>query len=71
MRRPLTIGVLLQRVGDQTAVIRARRQQIRDAIVVVVIIALVAFSIFISVQLGTIYHSWAVVPRVLVTITIT
>lgn len=57
-----TIGVLLQRVGDQTAVIWTRGQQIGYAIIVVVIIALVAFSIFISVQLGTIYHRWTVVP---------
>lgn len=57
-----TIGVLLQRVGDQTAVIRTRRQQIWDAIVVVVIVTLITFSILISVQLGTIYHSWTVVP---------
>lgn len=62
MRRKPTIGVLLQGVGDQTAVIRTRRQQIRYAIIVVVIVALVTFSIFVSVQLGTIYDSWTVVP---------
>lgn len=61
MRRTPTIGVFLQRVGDQTAVIRTRRQQIRYAIVVVVIVTLVAFSILVSVQLGTIDHSWTVV----------
>lgn len=62
MRRTPTIGVLLQRVWDQTAVIRTRRQQVRDAVVVIIIIALITFAVLISVQLRTIDHSWTVVP---------
>lgn len=66
-----TIRILLQRVGDQTAVIRTRWQQVWDPIVVIVVITLVSLSIFVSIQLRAVDDSWAVVPRVLVTIAIT
>lgn len=66
-----TIQVLLQRVGDQPAVVRARWQQVWDAVVVVVIVALVSLSVFVSVQLGAVDDSWAVVPGILVTVAIT
>lgn len=65
-----TIRILLQRVGDQTAVIRTRWQQVWDPIVVIVVITLVSLSIFVSIQLRAVDDSWAVVPRVLVTIAI-
>lgn len=67
----LTIRVLLQRVGDQTAVIRTRWQQVWDAIIVIVIITLVSLAVLVSVQLGAVDDCWAVVSRVLVTISIT
>lgn len=66
-----TIRVLLQRVGDQTAVIRTRWQQVRDAIVVIIIITLIPLSVLVCVQLGAVDDSWTVVPRVLVAVTVT
>lgn len=67
----LTVGVLLQRVGDQTAVIRTWWQQVRDAVIIIVFITLVSFTVLVGVQLGAVDNSWAVVSRVLVTIAVT
>jgi len=66
-----TVRILLQRVGDQTAVVRTRWQQVWNTIIIIIIIALVSLSIFVGVQLRAVDDSWAVVPRVLVTIAIT
>lgn len=66
-----TVSVLLQRVGDQTAVIGARGQQVRDAVVVIVIVTLVSLAVLVSVQLGAVDNGWTVVPRVLVSIAVT
>lgn len=66
-----TIQVLLQWVGDQTAVVRTRRKQVWDTIVIVVIITLVSLSILVSVQLRAVDDSWAVVSGVLVAVSIT
>lgn len=66
-----TIQVLLQWVGDQTAVVRTRRKQVWDTIVIIVIITLVSLSILVSVQLRAVDDGWAVVPGVLVAVAIT
>lgn len=66
-----TVRVLLQGVGDQTAVIRTRGQQVWDAVIIVVIITLVSLAVLVGVQLGAVDDGWAVVPRVLVTVTVT
>lgn len=65
-----TVRVLLQRVGDQTAVIGTGGQQVRDAVVVIVIVALVSLAVFVSVQLGAVDNGRTVVPRVLVSVAI-
>lgn len=67
----LTVRVLLQRVGDQTAVIRTWWQQVRDAVIIIVFITLVSFTVLVGVQLGAVDNSRAVVSRVLVTIAVT
>lgn len=66
-----TVSVLLQRVGDQTAVIRTRRQQVRNAVIVIVIVTLISLAVLVSIQLGAVDNSRTVVPRVLVSIAIT
>lgn len=66
-----TIRVLLQRVGDQTAVIRTGWQKVWDAVVVIIIITLVSLAVLVGVQLGAVDDGWTVVPRVLVTVTVT
>lgn len=65
-----TVRVLLQGVGDQTAVIRTRGQQVWDAVVVIVIVTLVSLAILVSVQLGAVDNGRTVVPRVLVSVAI-
>lgn len=65
-----TVRVLLQRVGDQTAVIGTRGQQVRDAVVVIVIVALVSLAVLVGIQLRAVDNSRTVVPRVLVSIAI-
>lgn len=66
-----TIQVLLQGVGDQTAVVGTRRQQVWDAVVIIIVVALVSLSVLVGVQLGAVDDGWAVVPGVLVAVTIT
>lgn len=66
-----TIQVLLQRVGHQTAVVGTRRQQVRDPIIIIVVITLVPLSVFVCVQLRTVDDGRAVVPGVLVSVAIT
>lgn len=68
---PLTVAVLLGRVGDQPAVVWSRGHQVWDAVIVVIVITLVTNSILIRVQLGTVYDSGAVVCTVLVPVSIT
>lgn len=65
-----TVGVLLQRVRDQAAVIRAGRQQVRDTVVIVIVVTLVPLSVLVGVQLGAVDDCRTVVPRVLVAVTI-
>lgn len=66
-----TVRVLLQRVGDQTAVIRTGGQQVRNAVVIVVIVTLVPLAVLVRVQLGAVDDGRTVVPRVLVPVTVT
>lgn len=66
----LTVAVLLGRVGDQPAVVRARGYQVWDAVVVVVIVTLITNPILVSVQLGTVDDGGAVVCAVLVPISV-
>lgn len=66
-----TIRVLLQRVGDQAAVIRTGWQKVWDAVVVIIFITLVSLAVLVGVQLGAVDDGWTVVPRVLVTVTVT
>lgn len=67
----LTVVVCLVRVGHQAAIIRAWGKEVRDAIIIIIIITLVTQSIFISVQLGAVYHQWTVVLWILMSVTIT
>lgn len=46
---PLTVAVLLGRVGDQPAVVRSRGHQVWNAVIVIVVITLVTDSILIGV----------------------
>lgn len=68
---PLTVAVLLAWVGDQPAIVRSRGHQVWDAVIVIVVITLVANSILVSVQLGTVNDSGAVVRAVLVPVSVT
>lgn len=68
---PLTVAILLGRVGDQSAVVWSRRHQVWNTIIIIVVITLVTNSILISVQLGTVNDGGAVVRAVLVPISIT
>lgn len=67
----LTVAILLGRIGNQTAVVWPRGHQVRDTIIVIVIVTLVTNSILISVQLGTVDNGGAVVCTVLVPISVT
>lgn len=69
-RPSTTIRVFLQRVRDQPAVIRTRRQQVRDAVVIVIIVTLISHSVLVGVQLGAVDDGWTVVPGVLVAVAI-
>jgi len=68
---PLTVAILLGWVGDQPTVVRSRGHQVRDAIIVIIIITLVTNPILVSVQLGAVNDSGAVVGAVLVPVSIT
>lgn len=73
MRRcgTLTVVINLVRVRYQATIVWSGRDSVRDPIVVVVIIALVALPVFVSVQLGAIDHERAIVLGILVTVAIT
>ena len=66
----LTVVVYLVGVGHQSAVIRPRRQEVRHAVVVVVIVTLVPEAVLVRVQLGAVDHQGAVVLAVLVPVTV-
>lgn len=67
----LTVVVNLVWVWHQSAVVWSRWQNVRDPVVVIVIVALVTESVFVCVQLGAIDHEWAIVLGILVTVAIT
>ena len=67
----LTVAIFLGWVGDEPAVVWARRHQVWDAIVIVIVITFIADPIFVSVQLGTVNDCGAVVCAVLVAILVT
>lgn len=71
LRLVLTVVIDLVWVWYQTAIVRSRRQSVRDPIVVVVIVALITQPVFVCVQLRAIDHEWAVILCILVTVAIT
>lgn len=66
-RQVTTVCVLLVRIWHKPAVVR----DIRNAVVVVIIIALVPKAVLICVYLGAVYDVRAVVLGILVAISIT
>lgn len=66
----LTVVVSLLRVRNQPAVVWSWRQNVRDAVIVIVVIALVTQAVFVGVLLRAVDHQWAVVLGILVTIAI-
>lgn len=71
LRLVLTVVVNLVGVRYQPAVVWSWWQNVRDPVVVVVIVTLVAQSVFVAVQLGAIDHKWAIILGILVTVAIT
>lgn len=67
----LTVVVNLVRIRHQPAVVWSRWHNVRDPIVVVVVITFVTQPVFVSVQLGAVDHERAVVLGILVTVAIT
>lgn len=70
-RPVLTVVVNLVRIWYQPAVVWSRGQNVRDPIVVVVIVTLVTQTVFVCVQLGAIDHLWAIILGILVTVAVT
>lgn len=66
----LTVVVSLVRVWNQPAVVWSWRQNVGDAVVVIVVIALVPQAVFVGVLLRAVDHQRAVVLGVLVTVAI-
>lgn len=66
----LTVSVFLPGVRDQAAVVWSGGPAVRDAVVVVVLVALVPDPVLVRVQLGAVGHRGAVVPGVLVAVPI-
>lgn len=66
----LTVVVDLVGVWNQPAVIWPRRQNVRDPIVVVVVVTLVTQPVLVGVQLGAVDHEWAIILGILVTVAI-
>lgn len=67
----LTVVVNLVGVRYQPAVVRSRWKNVRDPIIVVVVVTLVADPVFVCVQLRAIDHEWAIILGILVTVAIT
>ena len=67
----LTVIISLVRVGYQSAVVRSRWQKVRNTVVVIVIITLVAHAILVRIQLGAIDHQGTIILGVLMAVTIT
>lgn len=67
----LTVLIQLVGVGHQSAVVGSRWQEVRDVVVVIVIITLIPQAVFVCVQLGAVDHVGTVVLGVLVTVAIT
>lgn len=67
----LTIEVLLQWVRDQAAVVWTRWKEIRNPIVVVIIITFISDAVFVCVQLGAVDNCRTVVSGILMPISIT
>lgn len=68
---PLTVAVLLPGVGDQPTVVRPWGHGVRDAVIVIIIIALITNAILVRVQLGTVDDRGAVIRAVLVPVAVT
>lgn len=66
----LTVVVGLVRVRHQPAVVWPRRHGVRDAVVVVVIVALVSLPVFVRVQLRAVDHEWAIILGVLMAVAV-
>lgn len=67
----LTVVVNLVWVWHQSAVVWSWWQNVRDPVVVIVIVTLITESVFVCVQLGAIDHEWAIILGILVTVAIT
>lgn len=67
----LTVVVGLVWIRYQPAVVRPWWHDVRDAIVVVVIVALVSLPVFVRVQLGAIDYERAIILGVLMTVAVT
>lgn len=70
LKAHLTIVIFLPWVGDQPAVVRARGQEVRNAIIIIILITLITQPVLICVQLGAVNNGGAIVCAVLVPITI-
>lgn len=70
VRPRLTVVVDLVGVRHQPAVVGSRWQNVRDAVVVVVIVALVTQPVFVCVKLRAIDHQRAIIFGILVTVAI-
>ena len=65
-----TIRVLLQGVRDEATVVGAGGDEVGDPVIIVVVVTLIPEAISISVQLRAVNDRWAVIARVLVSITV-
>lgn len=71
VRLELTVVVGLVRVWHQSAVVWSWRYNVRDSVVIIVIVTLITQAVFVGIKLGAVDHLGAIILGVLVTVAIT